>query len=211
MAPRPGRRRPGAVPGAPAQVRRLVAPQGQAGTRRGRARGRAAGGRGGDRVHGRAGRGTAHAALPGGRPPQAGALLGGAGRDGRLRPQPRGRPRPVAGPRRRPRPPHPRPRPRPGGRAARRARRAALDRPVLVGRGRARVRRRVRTGLAAGPAGRSAPAAAAPGHAEAALLGRRRQMVLPVLLRHAVHGTEAPGRGRDGSPLPVVNRNDRGP
>ncbi|GAA2198637.1 hypothetical protein GCM10009787_42150 [Streptomyces bangladeshensis] len=86
----------------------------------------------------------------------------------------------------------------------------------------------VRAGLAAGPAGGAAPAAAAPGRAEGALLGRRREVLLsgPGMLRpvlrycrdcHADNGTQAAGKGsvripyappcvtaRDGTPYPSL-------
>ncbi|SOD85538.1 hypothetical protein [Streptomyces sp. Ag109_G2-15] len=60
-----------------------------------------------------------------------------------------------------------------------------------------RVALRVRSGLAARPAGRAAPAAGAAGHTETALLGRRSEMPLPlpdslrpVLLRHGDNVTD---------------------
>lgn len=60
----------------------------------------------------------------------------------------------------------------------------------------------VGSGLAARPAGRSTPAAATAGHTEAALLDRRREMVLPLrsplralLLRHGDNVTDTPVKG----------------
>lgn len=98
------RRRHGDLPGPPAEVRRLVAPEGQAEARGGRPRRGAARGPGGDGPPLRPRRPARHRQLLRQRPPQAGHLLGGRG-DGRcLRGERRGGPHPLA----------PRPRPATG-------------------------------------------------------------------------------------------------